>query len=277
MEIDNTTSQVNAPLIGQNILSIGQGTNALDKDKDKDDGYGPAFKINLSKEAQTLSLKASKKDENNPIAAEVNAMLKDVFSGVAEVLSFANEAGKEGAADINKAGEEFQEEVLKIAKENNGKPLNEDQIIKILNAEEKFLKTADKAFSFDDIEENGLNNFGAYGSEGNSNDGANQSQNTTDRQASGAEGKQLSKQELEAQEAVIAGAESSGAAAGSAASKKANAAAKARLAVLEAQVRAKKIELKSAENSEQTTLKNEITKLETEVKTLKEKQKADKA
>jgi len=94
MEIENTALQANSPLFGQNVLTIGTNTQTIGKDKD--DQYGPAFEINLSKEAQTLSLQASKKDANNPFANEVHTILKDVFSSVAEVLSFAQEAGEEG-------------------------------------------------------------------------------------------------------------------------------------------------------------------------------------
>ncbi|WP_420549283.1 hypothetical protein [Curvivirga sp.] len=262
MEIENTASQVNAPLFGQNVLTIGE--KPLSAKNDKEDGYGPAFQINLSKEAQTLSLKASKKDENNPFAHEVNEMLKDVFSGVAEALSYANEAGEEGSAEIKKAGEAFQQEILNIAKENNGKPLNEEQIVKILQADERFHQTVDKAFGFDEMEidDFGIMNF--YGDENAEN--SKQSKDTEDQTRP--EAGQLGQKELAEQEATLAQAGAAGTNV-----KKANAALKARLALLEAQVRTKKAELKSAEASEETALKNEITRLETEVKSLKEKQK----
>lgn len=263
MEIDNSTSQITASLIGQNVLTIDSSTTSIGKEKRG--GFGPAFQIKFSNEAQALSLQASEKDVGNPIAGEVNALLKEVFGGVAEALSFASEAGKDGEAEIKKAGEEFQQEILKIARENNGKPLSEAQVIKILEADEKLHQTVDKVFGFEEMSEEGLLEFDVL-SEGEDEEGSSYP-NLQNSEILGKDGKSLTREELAAQEAALIQAS-----AVSVAGKKEDVAAKARIALLNAQLRSKKAELQRAEQSEKEPIKVEISKLEAEAKTLQKKQ-----
>lgn len=117
----------------------------------QNDSFGGAFELNLSKEAKELLqniASATKLGADSNHKQDQNNLLEDIFGGVSETLDFANEEGL-GEGDLKNAAEKFHTKASEILKEANGKPLNDDQVDRLLNADESFHSVADEAFGAD--------------------------------------------------------------------------------------------------------------------------------
>lgn len=213
--------------------------------------FGAAFQITLSPEAQSLYQNVNDvnlTDEEISRRKDMNAVIKDVLTGVAEHLEIPLEIGKEGSDKITKAGEAFLKELLAVVEEAKNKPMSNELMERLIKADDKFHSVVDTVYS-QTLQES------AQGNE--------------DESELMAALQTLLARENRTDKSLFESSTESNIAPQGPANQKSKSKINAQILLLQAQLKAKKAELKSAAAEDVSGIKSAINQLETKISGLK--------